>query len=172
MFPLHRLAVGVLVTTGAGSTVTTIGYVAVEHAPVVLEVATTLYVTVPLDVLLLVNSWAIVVGVPDDALEPVTLPETLGVAHANVLLGPVFVNEMLVVFPLHRPAVVAVVITGVGSTSPLLATVWATAVPLEATVTFSKLNVTTLAPPLVPRPAFKRTYTVWGCPVMIPLAYA
>jgi hypothetical protein len=102
-----------LVTAGFGFTVIVMVNGAPAHPPVV-DVGVTIYWTDPaVELLGLVSVWLIVV--PDPAVAPVILPDTVPIVHANVL-GAVAASAMFGLVPVHVEAVAAFVTAGVGFT--------------------------------------------------------
>jgi hypothetical protein len=110
---LQIVADAALVTTGEGNTVTVMVSGALGQ-PAAIEVALTIYCTVPdTELLGLVKVWLMVLPLPADA--PVMPPVIAPIVHANVL-GVVAVRLIFGPVPLHVVAVGAFVMTGVGNT--------------------------------------------------------
>jgi hypothetical protein len=111
--PLQISAVGALVTTGVGFTVTVIEY-GVPVQPPVVDVGVTIYSTLPADELPgFVNVWLMVD--PDPALAPEILPLIAPIVHVNVL-GALEVSARFVLLPLQIDKEDALVTTGLGLT--------------------------------------------------------
>jgi hypothetical protein len=111
--PLQMLIVAGLVTFGEGLTVTVIVYDVPTQEPVV-DVAITLYCTVPAAVLLgLVNVWFILLPLPP--LVPVIAPVIVPIVHVK-LLGTLELKLIFVPVPLQMLIVAGFVTAGVGFT--------------------------------------------------------
>lgn len=117
LVPLQIVAVGELVTTGVGLTVTTILRAVPGHEPVT-DVGVTRYSTVPeAELPGLVRTWFI--AAPELLLAPVIPPVIVPTVHVNVL-GVLAVSAIFGLVPLHVDAVAGVVTAGVGFTVTMM----------------------------------------------------